>query len=54
MRIIFLPPYSHELNPIEHFENWLKRRISSYTSSCENLNKANSVAFEANMSEKIT
>ncbi|MBR1485801.1 MAG: transposase [Synergistaceae bacterium] len=25
IRIIFLPPYSPELNPIEHFGNWLKK-----------------------------
>jgi len=24
-RLIFLPPYSPELNPIEHFWSWLKR-----------------------------
>ena len=26
--IIFLPPYSPELNPIEHFWNWLKKKIA--------------------------
>ena len=26
-RLIFLPPYSPELNPIEHFWNWLKKKI---------------------------
>ncbi|MBR1417837.1 MAG: transposase, partial [Synergistaceae bacterium] len=24
----FLPPYSPELNPIEHFWNWLKKKIT--------------------------
>ncbi|MBQ9418918.1 MAG: transposase, partial [Synergistaceae bacterium] len=24
----FLPPYSPELNPIEHFWNWLKKKIA--------------------------
>lgn len=28
IRIIFLPPYSPELNPIEHFWNWLKKKIA--------------------------
>ena len=27
-RLIFLPPYSPELNPIEHFWNWLKKKIA--------------------------
>ena len=27
IKIIFLPPYSPELNPIEHFWNWLKKKI---------------------------
>jgi transposase len=27
MHLIFLPPYSPELNPIEHFWSWLKRQI---------------------------
>ena len=28
IKIIFLPPYSPELNPIEHFWNWLKKKIT--------------------------
>ena len=28
IRIIFLPPYSPELNPIEHFWSWLKKKIA--------------------------
>ena len=27
VKIIFLPPYSPELNPIEHFWHWLKKKI---------------------------
>ena len=27
IRLIFLPPYSPELNPIEHFWSWLKREL---------------------------
>jgi transposase len=26
-RVIFLPPYSPDLNPIEHFWDWLKNKI---------------------------
>ena len=26
VKIIFLPPYSPELNPIEHFWHWLKKQ----------------------------
>ena len=28
IKIIFLPPYSPELNPIEHFWHWLKKKIA--------------------------
>ena len=30
LKIIFLPPYSPELNPIEHFGNWLKKKLLIY------------------------
>ncbi|MBR1486306.1 MAG: transposase, partial [Synergistaceae bacterium] len=26
VKIVFLPPYSPELNPIEHFWYWLKKK----------------------------
>ncbi|MBR1486684.1 MAG: transposase [Synergistaceae bacterium] len=30
IKIIFLPPYSPELNPIEYFWHWLKKNDSRY------------------------
>jgi transposase len=36
-KLIYLPPYSPDLNPIERFWSWLKKKIGSimskYTSS---------------------
>ncbi len=29
-RLIFLPPYSPELNPIEKFWSWLKRHLKKF------------------------
>ena len=43
---MFLPPYSPELNPIEHFWNWLKKKVSDYVVVCKNLDNAISIAFE--------
>ena len=45
-QVIFLPPYSPELNPIEHFWNWLKKKVSEYIAICKNLDNAISVAFK--------
>ena len=42
IKIIFLPPYSPELNPIEHFWNWLKKRI---TDSVPYFQKFNDVLY---------
>jgi len=28
-KLLFLPPYSPDLNPIEHFWAWLKQKIKS-------------------------
>lgn len=45
INIIFLPPYSPELNPIEHFWHWLKTKVSDYLPYCKNLDDAISKAF---------
>ena len=45
-QIIFLPPYSPELNSIEHFGNWLKRKISECIHTCKNLDEAIDNAFK--------
>lgn len=38
LQIIFLPPYSPELNPIEHFWHWLKKKICDLLNFLKNLN----------------
>lgn len=40
MTIIFLPPYSPEYNPIEHFWFWLKRKVRDFLSKCSSLDDA--------------
>lgn len=44
VRVIFLPPYSPELNPIEHtwanIKRWLKKNMRNYSTFCEALNAA--------------
>ena len=37
-KIIFLPPYSPELNPIEHFWHWLKKTTGDCLKFCSELN----------------
>jgi transposase len=39
-RVIFLPPYSPELNPIEHFWAWLKRKLKNILSQHISFNDA--------------
>ena len=38
--LIFLPPYSPELNPIEHFWAWLKRQLRKILPSCSSFDDA--------------
>ena len=45
-KIIFLPPYSTELNPIEHFWHWLKKTTADCLKFCSNLNIAISEALQ--------
>ena len=43
IKIIFLPPYSSELNPIEHFLHCLKKKICDLLKISQNLDE---VIFE--------
>lgn len=38
--LIFLPPYSPELNPIEHFWAWLKRKLRKVLPFCSSFDDA--------------
>jgi len=44
--IIFLPPYSPELNLIENFWSWLKRRLKKVISQFDSLDLAISDSFK--------
>ncbi len=45
-KIIFLPPYSPELNPIEHFWHWLKKTVADTLRFSSNLTAAIFTAFK--------
>ena len=43
--LIFLPPYSPQLNPIEHFWVWLKRTLRKILPKLDSLDEASFAAF---------
>jgi len=47
VRVIFLPPYSPDLNPIENFWSWLKRTLRSLLRFFSSLDDAISVCFQS-------
>jgi len=38
--VIFLPPYSPDLNPIENYWSWLKRQLKKTLLDCDNFMEA--------------
>jgi transposase len=44
-RVVFLPPYSPELNPIENFWSWLKARLRKILPDFEDFDSALSDCF---------
>jgi len=45
-RLLFLPPYSSELNPIEHFWAWLKRFLRKCLPSATSFDDSLFTAFQ--------
>lgn len=45
-RLIFLPPYSPELNPIENFWSWLKRHLKKILSDYSSFDDALFESFQ--------
>ena len=45
-QVMFLPPYSPELNPIEHFWHWLKKTVTDTLRLTSDLASAISTAFK--------
>ena len=45
-KLIFLPPYSPELNPIEHFWHWLKKTTADTLKFSPDLDTAILAAFQ--------
>jgi transposase len=43
--LVFLSPYSPDLNPMERFGGWLKRKIRSLMSTLPSLNEVLKYAF---------
>lgn len=44
-RLVFLPPYSPDFNPIEHFWSWLKRAVADCLRTVSSLQGAITAAF---------
>jgi transposase len=45
-KVIFLPPYSPDLNPIKNKWAWLKGKLRSILSECESFDDAMWIAFQ--------
>ncbi|MDR2766012.1 MAG: transposase, partial [Holosporaceae bacterium] len=46
-RLIFLPAYSPDLNPVEHFWNWMKNKIRDVAHLYETLEFATMATVNA-------
>ena len=44
--LLFLPPYSPELNPIENFWAWLKKKLTLILPDFEHFDDALNFAFQ--------